>query len=90
MSVNLPNRRSLLVPVTAAMALLFTACGSEEPTADTVDTIADQDGLRAPTPIEASGTGSSNVGGGRTSATTEEMSADMMIAPACPSSLIIW
>jgi hypothetical protein len=61
------------------MALLFTACGSEEPTADTVDTIADQDGLRAPTPIEASG--SSNVDG-RAAAATEEMSADMMIAPA--------
>lgn len=102
MRVNPPHRRSLLVPLTAAMALLITACGSDDSSADIADTGVDTSvdtsvdagdesgddtgdgstGLRAPSPIEASGTGSAaNVGEDRAAASTEEVSADMTIAP---------
>jgi len=82
MSVNRPSLWGRLVPVTAATALLFTACGSDDPSADTVDSVdtTSPDGLRAPVPIQAAGTGSS--ANGDSDKVSAEMATDMMIAPS--------
>ena len=74
-----------LIPVTAAVALLLSACGSDDPSADPVDppdTTVAADGMRAPTPIRLTADGD-QAGGRVANASAESTSADMsMIAPA--------
>jgi hypothetical protein len=74
-----------LIPVTAAVALLLSACGGDDPSAEPVDppdsTVA-TDGMRAPTPIRLTADGG-QAGGRVADASAESTSADMsMIAPA--------
>ena len=77
------------VPVTAALALVLSACGGDDPSSDPIDSpdttsAADDGAMRAPSPIEMTGGGSadSRVAGQTTAeVAADDMATDMMIAP---------
>jgi len=77
-----------ILPVTAALALLLSACGSGDSATDgqpldQPDSTADAGGLRAPTPIRTA-SGGSAAGGNQTGAlaSADAATSEMMIAPA--------
>ncbi|TDT17443.1 hypothetical protein BDK89_3053 [Ilumatobacter fluminis] len=82
------NHLTRFVPVTAALALVLSACGSDDSSSDPIDSpdttsTADDGGLRAPSPIQMTGGGSSDTrtAGASVEVAASDMATDMMIAP---------
>ena len=79
------NHLTRFLPVTAALVLVLSACGSDDPSSDPVDTpdtTQAVDGMRSPTPIEMTGSASSaRAAGASTEVAASDMATDMMIAP---------
>ena len=82
------NHLTRFVPVTAALALVLSACGSDDSSSDPIDSpdttsAVDDGGLRAPSPIQMTGGGSSDTrtAGATAEVAASDMATDMMIAP---------
>ncbi len=76
-----------LIPIALSAVLVLGACGGDDSTGDSpIDTVGEQPGLRAPTPIQITGGG--DAAGNLAAAASEDApasgaaSSDMMIAPA--------
>jgi hypothetical protein len=74
---------SRLIPVVLGAVLVFGACGGDDaPSGGSIDSVGEQPGLRAPSPIQI--TGGSTAGAGSLGAAASEaavVSSDAMIAP---------
>jgi len=83
------NHLTRFVPVTAVLALVLSACGSDDSSSDPIDSpdttsTVDEGAMRAPSPIQMTGGGSSNSqasGEAAAEVAAADMATDMMIAP---------
>ena len=73
---------SRILPIAFSAVLVLGACGSDDPSADnSIDTVAPQPGLRAPSPIRITGGSGAGANQAASAMAEESVATDMMIAP---------